>query len=36
VHQGACGLFTGVLGPRYNQAHADHFHFDRGPFGICR
>lgn len=36
VHQGACGLFTGVLGPDYNQAHADHFHFDRGPFGICR
>jgi hypothetical protein len=36
VHQGACGLFTGALGPAYNQAHADHFHFDRGPFGICR
>jgi hypothetical protein len=36
VHQGACGMFTGVLGPAYNQAHADHFHFDRGPFGICR
>lgn len=36
VHSGACGLFTGVLGPEDNQAHADHFHFDRGRFGICR
>ena len=36
VHRGACGLFDGVLGPGYNQAHADHFHLDRGPFSICR
>lgn len=36
VHGGACGLFDGVLGPRYNAAHADHFHFDRGPYRICR
>ncbi|KQP13815.1 extensin family protein [Pseudorhodoferax sp. Leaf267] len=36
VHQGACGLFDGVLGPDYNQAHADHFHLDRGPYRMCR
>lgn len=36
VHQGACGLFDGVLGPGYNAAHADHFHLDRGPFRLCR
>lgn len=36
VHQGACRLFNGVLGPEYNQAHADHFHFDSGRHRICR
>jgi hypothetical protein len=36
AHKGACGLFDGVLGPEYNQAHSDHFHFDRGPYRICR
>lgn len=36
VHAGACGFFDGVLGPAYNAAHADHFHFDRGSFRICR
>ena len=36
VHGGACGLFDGVLGPNYNRAHADHFHFDRGRVRICR
>jgi hypothetical protein len=36
VHRGACHLFDGVLGPEYNRAHADHFHFDRGPFRVCR
>jgi hypothetical protein len=36
VHAGACGLFDGVLGPGYNAAHADHFHFDRGPYRVCR
>ena len=25
-----------VLGPDYNQAHADHFHFDRGQYRLCR
>ena len=36
VHQGACSLFDGVLGPQYNRAHADHFHLDRGSVRICR
>lgn len=33
---GACRYFDAVLGPDYNRAHADHFHFDRGPARICR
>lgn len=36
VHDGACGLFDGVLGPGYNRAHADHLHLDRGPYRLCR
>lgn len=36
VHRGACRYFDAVLGPEYNQAHADHFHFDRGGFRACR
>lgn len=36
VHDGACDYFDVVLGPDYNQAHADHFHFDRGAYRACR
>lgn len=36
VRDGACRYFDAVLGPDYNQAHADHFHFDRGAARICR
>jgi hypothetical protein len=36
VHGGACNLFSVVLGPDYNAAHADHFHFDMGGASICR
>lgn len=39
VRDGACDLFTTVLSPDYNAAHADHFHFDharRGMGGVCR
>jgi hypothetical protein len=36
VHERACHLFTVVLGPDYNAAHADHFHFDMGRGGTCR
>ena len=36
VHGGACQLFSVVLGPDYNAAHADHFHFDMGGSSLCR
>jgi hypothetical protein len=36
VHRGACSVFDGVFGPDYNAAHADHLHFDRGPYRRCR
>ena len=36
IRDGACGTFETVLGPEYNAAHRDHFHFDRGPYRICR
>lgn len=29
VRDGACRLYATVLSPDYNQAHADHFHFDQ-------
>ena len=35
IHRGACKYFRVVLGPEYNAAHRDHFHFDRGPFWRC-
>ncbi len=41
VRDGACDLFSTVLSPDYNRAHADHLHFDlaeRGAVGwrLCR
>lgn len=36
LRDGACDYFDAVLGPDYNRAHADHFHFDRGAARICR
>jgi hypothetical protein len=36
VRDGACRWFRGVLSPDYNAAHADHFHFDMGPWRVCR
>lgn len=36
VHRGACGFFSTVLGPDYNEPHADHFHFEMARWGICR
>jgi hypothetical protein len=41
VRDGACGLFSTVLSPEYNAAHADHLHLDqaeRGAMGwrACR
>jgi hypothetical protein len=32
----ACDYFGTVLGPDYNQAHANHFHLDTSNFGFCR
>jgi hypothetical protein len=36
LHAGACTLFDAVLGPDYNAAHRDHFHFERGGYRACR
>ena len=39
VREGACKYFSTVLSPRYNKAHANHFHFDLGRGGrykICK
>ncbi len=39
IRDGACALFSTVLSPDYNAAHADHFHFDqaeRGAYGWRR
>ncbi|MET0238374.1 MAG: extensin family protein [Sphingobium sp.] len=37
VHQSACKRFDTVLGPNYNAAHYNHFHFDMGGrAGTCR
>ncbi|UUL82162.1 extensin family protein [Sphingomonas qomolangmaensis] len=36
IHQSACKRFTTVLGPDYNAAHANHFHFDMAGRSFCR
>ena len=39
VRKGACKYFSTVLSPKYNKAHANHFHFDLGRGGrynICK
>lgn len=36
VHRRACRYFRVALGPEYNAAHKDHFHFDRGAFSRCK
>ncbi|UZK68711.1 extensin family protein [Sphingomonas sp. S1-29] len=36
IHQSACKRFTTVLGPDYNAAHANHFHFDMAGRNFCR
>ena len=33
VRDGACDLFSTVLSPDYNAAHADHFHLDQAARG---
>ncbi|MBU4610113.1 extensin family protein [Achromobacter sp. GG226] len=32
----ACKHFGNTLGPEYNAAHADHFHFGMRGFGLCK
>lgn len=36
AHTQACRYFNTVLGPNYNAAHHNHFHFDLGRARICR
>lgn len=36
VRDGACELFSTVLSPDYNQAHADHLHVDQAERGAFR
>lgn len=36
VHARACRYFRVSLGPDYNQAHRNHFHYDRGILWRCR
>jgi hypothetical protein len=36
VHHRACRYFRVALGPEYNAAHKNHFHFDRGAFSRCK
>lgn len=35
IQTDACKVFGTVLGPDYNKAHADHFHFDMSQTGVC-
>lgn len=37
LHRRSCDVFTMALGPRYDTAHHNHFHFGMGGrFGLCR
>jgi len=36
LRDGGCRFFDVVLGPDYNEAHHDHFHFDMGSYRACR
>lgn len=36
LHKSACKRFTTTLGPDYNAAHYNHFHFDMGGRPFCR
>lgn len=35
IRDGACRVFSTVLTPDYNEAHADHLHLDGSPRGLC-
>ena len=36
IRDGGCRVFPTVLSPDFNTLHADHFHFDLGPWRTCR
>lgn len=36
LHKSACRRFGTALGPDYNQAHHNHFHYDMSGNGFCR
>jgi hypothetical protein len=36
VHRRSCRYFRVALGPDFNSAHANHFHFDRGLMWTCK
>lgn len=36
VHARGCKYFRVALGPNFNAAHKNHFHFDRGPMWSCK
>lgn len=37
LHKRSCDIFTMALGPAYDAAHRNHFHFGMGGrFGLCR
>ena len=36
IHQRACRYFRVAIGPDYNAAHKDHFHYDRGIGFTCK
>lgn len=36
VHKRACRYFRVALGPDFNAAHSNHFHYDRGPLSRCK
>lgn len=35
VRRGGCAVFGTTLGPDYNAAHRDHFHFDMANWSYC-
>lgn len=35
ARSGGCRIFSNVLTPDYNAAHADHLHLDGAPRGVC-
>jgi hypothetical protein len=35
IHSAACRYFRVAIGPEFNAAHRDHFHYDRGAIDRC-